>query len=374
MRFISKVIRFLSLTIAASVLQHNIAFADSESKHTYKIGAVLPLSGPMSFAGGEVRDAINLGLSEIGETRFKYEVVFEDNGTGAVATASAVRKLLDQDHADAIVTLWPEAANVAAPITEQRGVLHYTIAWDPQIACTNKFILSHQVMVDDYARATLKLLKSHNARHIAFFHDSVFQQGADILEKLAPEFGIKIQKTYTFDRGKTDFRSELTHARTHQATGFLIWSIMPETEIFLKQVQELQIKTFISGFFDVVQNLSMIEGLPFVSEVYGTPEFQEKFANRFGHSTTMKGPNAYDVIRILVSAVEDTPGNPPNAESLKQQLVKVSNYLGAVGVISIDKCGNSAYPVVTKVVRQGKLTTSSEEDRTTMRSYRLNPR
>lgn len=350
----------LLLLLSASALP---VTAESPDFAEFRIGAILPLTGPMAFAGTEVRDAITLGLSDVGTTRHRYKVVFEDNGPGPVATAAAANKLVSQDRVNAIITLWPEAANVAAPITERNGVLHYTIAWDPDIACSRKLVLSHQVMVTDYARKTLELLKSRRVTSINFFHDSVFQQGADILSRLAGDYGINVEKIYTFDRGKTDFRTELAASRRKASQVLLIWSIMPETEIFLKQVKEQRIGGFVTGFFDVVQDLSLIEGYPFASEVFSTPTFQEKFKSHYGRMAVMKGPNAYDIVHLLVSAVEGIPEDVPSSASIKQELTKVTDFVGAVGVVSINKCGNSSYPVMIKIVKQGKLSELSEGPR-----------
>jgi hypothetical protein len=348
----SKVV-MLVLMFVATILSNTIASnADSKGRE-FKIGAVLPLTGAMAFAGSEVRDAISLALSEIGTTRHTYKVIFEDNGSGPVATASATNKLITQEGVDAIMTLWPETANVAAPITERQGVLHYTIAWDPLIACTHKLVLSHQVMVNDYARKTLELLKSHDVRSLDFYHDSVFQQGAELLARYAAEYGVTLRRVYVFDRGKTDFRSELTSSPRTQ--NILIWSIMPETEIFLRQVRELHKTGFVSGFFDVVQDYSLIEGFPFASEVFATSDFQRRFERRYGRAAVMKGPNAYDIIGLLTAAIERSPVTNPTPSEIKSELTKVVNYSGAVGSVSIDKCGNSSYPIVIKEVRQGKL-------------------
>lgn len=326
----------------------------------FKIGAILPLTGPMALAGTEVRDAINLAISELDRRRYQYTVLFEDNGSGPTATAAATNKLVKRDRVQTLITLWPEAANIAAPITERQKVLHYTIAWDPEIACASKLVLSHQAMVNDYARKTLELLRSHHIKAIFFFHDSVFQQGATILSQLSTEYGIHIRKIFSFDRGKTDFRSELVSAQQSGLEGILIWSIMPETEIFLKQLRELRLARFVTGFFDVVQDLSLIEGYRFASEVHSTTQFQRKFQARFGRAAIMKGPNAYDIIHLLASAVEQVPGQMPSAAAIKEKLTTVTDFSGAVGAVSIDKCGNSSYPIALKIVKEGNLVTLAD--------------
>ena len=111
-----------------------LCVAEVEEARDYKVGVILPLSGSLAFAGNEVRDSIELAASELSSSTTRFSFKFEDNGAGATATAAAANKFINVDHVDAVISLWPEAANVVAPISERKGVLHYTIAWDPNIA------------------------------------------------------------------------------------------------------------------------------------------------------------------------------------------------------------------------------------------------
>ena len=98
-----------------------------------------------------------------------------------------------------------------------------------------------------------------------------------------------------------------------------------------------------------------MEGLKFVSEVNSTAEFASLFEKRFGRRFSLKAPNAFDIVNLLVTAFEETPQKKPSAQELKARLLKVRDYHGAVGVVNIDEFGNSSYPPTFKKIEGGEL-------------------
>ncbi len=329
--------------------------ADIDGGPTVKIGVIVPLTGDMGFAGEEVRDAMILAKERLGQTHYEYEIIFEDNGLDLKKSVTAAKKLIDFDKVDVVVTLWPPTANVVAPVTENAGVLQYTIAWDPQIARSHKYVLSHQAMVDAFVEATLKLLKSEGVKKLAFFqvNETGFNIGTEHFRTKAPEYGIELAYLDVFNAGQQDFRSELLKAAAKKVDGILVWAVMPELGTILKQIKQLRINAHVSGFFDALADPKIAEGLKYVSEVNSTEEFAALFKDRFGKTFSLKAPNAFDVVNLLVKAFEESPEKKPSSKELKERLTKVGNYHGAVGVVSIDQYGNSSYPPTFKQVENG---------------------
>lgn len=326
-------------------------------EQTVKIGVIVPLTGDMAFAGAEVRNGMLLAASELKDTKRNYELLFEDNALDLKRSVSAARKLLDVDKVDVVITLWPPTANVVAPLTEDRGVLHYTIVWDPSIAAQHKYVLSHQAMVDTFVAATLDLLKKQGVRKLAFFqlNETGFNMGTEIVRSKAPAYGIEISDFVLFNAGQTDFRTEITRMRSKNPDGVLLWAVMPEMGILLKQLKDQGFSGVVTGFFDIVQDLKTIEGRPFVSEVHGTDAFADKYRKAYGSPFILKAPNAYDIMKLIAVAYEKSPEAKPSAAALKANLVGLHDFNGAVGKVSIDSSGNSSYPASFKKVEGGEL-------------------
>lgn len=318
-------------------------------KAELRIGVIVPLTGNMAFAGTEIRDAMLLAQQELGPTQNSYRLFFEDNALDLKQSVAAAQKLLSINKVDAVVTLWPPTANVVAPLTEAKGVLHYTIAWDPTIAQRHKYVLSHQAMVGNFVAATLNLLQQQGHKRVIFFHvdESGFNMGAEILRQRGAEIGMEIIDA-PFVAGQNDFRSEITRLRRSQPDAFLIWAVQPEMDILLRQLQQLAPNVAVTGFFDVAQDLSLIDAKPYVSEVAGTNSFNARFRKHYGRDAELKGANAYDIFRLLVRVFEAL-GPKASAAERKAWLTQVRDYDGAVGKVDIASDGNSSYPVLIKV-------------------------
>jgi branched-chain amino acid transport system substrate-binding protein len=322
------------------------------------IGVIVPLSGDMAFAGQEMRNAMTLALDEF-ETRtsrahHKYRLLFEDNRLDAKLSVAAAQKLVGIDKAEVIVTLWPPTALVVLPITESRGVLHYTIAWDPSLAQQHKLLLSHQVMVDEIVRSTFRLLQRKKVARLAFIHmeESGFNIGARFAHSLAKEFGITLVADESYLAGEKDFKGIIARAGKEAPDGFLIWGVMPEIEMVIRQLKELKIKAFVTGYFDYVQDPNLIEGAEYVSEMYSTELFRTTYAARYKTHPVAKAPNAYDIMRLLIQAYERLGGTSkkPSAAEIKRYLTTIRDFPGAVGTVQIDHYGNSSYPPVIRRV------------------------
>jgi len=329
-------------------------YAEVSSKEV-KIGVIVPLSGDMSLHGVEVQRAMRLALDKADSNNlgYDYKLIFEDNRLDAAKSVAAAQKLINLDHVDAIVTLWPPTAVVVAPLTERAGILHYTIAWDPDLAKQNKLVLSHQVMVSDIARRTLALLKQQGKDQIAFFHmeESGFNLGAKYIKELASSEGIDLVVDETFNPAETDFRSLIEKAISKKPTGYLIWSVMPSMDLLIRQIKTRDSSAFITGYFDYAEDSSEIQKTPYVSEMFAAPQFVSEYKAKYSDEPKSKAANAFDIMNLLIKAFESSPSKKLSGVEAKNFLKTMHDISGAVGTFSIDSNGNSYYePVIREAI------------------------
>lgn len=316
----------------------------------------MPLSGDMALHGVEVQQAMNLALERMAREKnhYSYSLIFEDNELSTTKSVSAARKLIELDKVDAVLTLWPPTAEAVLPLTEGAGILHYTIAWDPDLAKRHRFLLSHQVMVEEIARSTLRLLSREGKRRVAFLHmeETGFNLGARYISSLAKEEGVALVADETFPPDETDFRPLILRSKSKAPDSYLVWSVMPSIESVVKQIGQIDPKVFISGYFDCVEDGSKIQNAPYISEMFAAEDFSKAYKAKFGSAPISKGPNAYDIVNLLITAYESSPTKKLNAAELKSYLVGVRDYPGAVGRFSIDSSGNSTYSPVVRVAKR----------------------
>jgi len=87
-------------------------------KEPIKIGAILPLSGPVSIFGNWIKEGIDLALKDINTNRIK--VIYEDSKLDAKEGVSAFNKLVDVDGAKIIITAMSLVTVPLIPIAEEK--------------------------------------------------------------------------------------------------------------------------------------------------------------------------------------------------------------------------------------------------------------
>lgn len=148
-------------------------------KPTVKIGAIFPLSGPVAFWGDALKQGVEMAQEDLGETKFKYEIILEDDQMDPKKTALAFQKLVNVDKVDVIISAAAGPGNVVAPLAEKHRIPHFAIGSDPNMAI-GKFNFIHWTPPPKEAQAFVKLLKEKNLKRIALFNFN--HQGSKTIE------------------------------------------------------------------------------------------------------------------------------------------------------------------------------------------------
>ena len=185
------------------------------------VGVIVPLTGEMSLHGVEIRRSMELAARE---SRRPLRLIFEDNALDAKRSVAAAQKLIGSNRAKVLVTLWPPTAEAVIPISEREEILHYTIAWDPNLAIRNRFVLSHQAMVHNIVDETIALLKREEKRRPAFLHmeEAGFNFGASVFNSRVVDRSFDFVVQQSFLPTETDFRSTLARMHPKQIDSYVL--------------------------------------------------------------------------------------------------------------------------------------------------------
>ena len=358
-----KILTALALSLVTLVPAAFAADTPVLAKPVIKIGASLPLTGDNAHLGESVRDAMILAKDGLpSDTKFDYEIIFEDDGLEPKKAAIATNKLISVDKINALVSLNSSTGSVISPITEQNKVIHFGIASAQKIA-DGDYNFIHETPPVEHARLMAEELKKRGVKTIALFnlnHAGALEINDRLKEKLS-EAGIAVVFEDIADFGETDFRTAIAKAKATNADMYYVLFYSPEIDILTKQMRESGIKANITSIqgFGISTDISLYEGLWYVDSADTSEGFNEKFKARFGKEPQWGASNAYDIVNILVQGFEtatvapDVIDGKPTQEAVVNAIHKVS-FDGMKGKISIDDKGVVFSPATVKIIKDGK--------------------
>jgi len=328
------------------------------SQKTIKIGAIAPMTGNLAFMGEGIRDAILIAKENLGNTKNKYEVIFEDDQLDAKMSASAAYKLLSADNVDAFVTFSSVTGNVVAPIAEQNKVVHFGIASDSNVA-KGKYNFIHWTPPSEENKVFIAELQRRGIKKLGIFEGNA--QGAaaviaDLKEQLKGT-GIEIVTDQVFNFGEKDFRTTIAKVKDSGAEIYLLLAFSPELEILAKQMKEAGITTPITSIesFELSEQLALFEGEWYINSADPTADFTSKFNVKTGKSPTLGAANAYDIFNLIVAANEKVEGtSKPTSDQVVNELMKITNFSGALGNLSVNEDGLVVSKAAVRMIKDGK--------------------
>ncbi|HLD04532.1 MAG TPA: ABC transporter substrate-binding protein [Candidatus Nanoarchaeia archaeon] len=329
------------------------------TENTINIGAVLPLTGSAAVYGQNAQHGIDLAVKEInvagGINGKPIRVIYEDDGTEAVKSVTAIQKLIDIDGVHVIIGgVWDFLANADIPVIDQQKVLLLSPSALPDtVTQTSSYffvfhspVASNQVVFEKW----LKLLPSKRVgaivisnpwglAHLDTFKKAVQATGATLIEeRILPNFD------------NNDISTELTKFQSENLDGLFAAINFNDFLMLDRKRKELDFQSSLlahENFADHVKSgrldASNAEGVYVFGFSEPTPEFVTKFINAYGESPVFVGDIAYDIVYALKMAME---GSGENTDQIIQVLQKI-DFQGASGRIYL---GDKNYPLNKKPI------------------------
>ncbi len=331
---------------------------DLENNNIIKIGVIAPLSGNMASLGEGVRNGVLLAYDSIKNTHYKYELIFEDDQLDPKKTASAINKLINIDKVDAVISFTSGSGNVIAPIAETNKIIHFGIANDANIA-KGEYNFIHWTPPAEKAKLFVEELKKREIKKISSI--TLNQQGALATHSAANEYlkktDIEIVGDELIMKGDTDFKTVILKAQKGNPDIISIKAFSPELELVIKQIKDLGITTPLTSIeaFSWAKNKELLEGSWYVDAGDPSLQFKQLYENTYKTTITQGAPNSYDIIKLLVYAIENVKtNNRPTADEIIKNLHIIKDFSGAMGSLTIDTDGIVVSKADVYEIRDGK--------------------
>ncbi len=241
----NKGVRRLVLGCAAGLVL--AASTWSTAAAAIKVGAIFAVTGPASFLGGPEARSAEMAVARInregGINGEQVELIVKDSAGSPEKAVSFAKQLIEEERVVAII----------GPSTSGESMAVKKIAEDGRtllISCA-----AAEVIVDPVASYVFKTPQkdSFAARKIfaemqrqsittiavASGNDGFGKAGKEQLEKLAPEFSIRVALSETYDSKATDLSALVAKMKANPAIQAVVnWSVAPAQAIIAKNMRQ----------------------------------------------------------------------------------------------------------------------------------------
>jgi ABC-type branched-subunit amino acid transport system substrate-binding protein len=246
--------RLLAVTLALLFVFSGLGQAEvGVSKDEIKIGGIVDLSGPIAFMGKGVSDGAKLYFKYVndqgGVNGRKITYILEDDQYQSPVAVQAAKKLVVGDKVFCMFmvlgsaqsnAMYPFLASngvpLVAPATQNRDMgvppRKYLFLADPTYTLQGK--LSVEYIVEDMGIKKPKVAVIYQDDTPG--HD--WRNGARIGTK---HFGLQLLEL-PYKRGAVDFSSQIAQCKDAGITHILMWTLIREPAIIMKEAQRLQYK------------------------------------------------------------------------------------------------------------------------------------
>jgi len=328
-------------------------------KETVKVGVTLPLTGDLATYGQGLKNGILLALNQVGNnTKYNYDVIFEDDAYDSSKVATNVQKFINVDGVDAVISFSSASGNVAAPIAEQNKVLSFSTSASDLTVAKGNFDFDQTTTPQAEAKKMVEELQVKGIKKVAvaMVNIQAFQAIYSALEEDIKGTGIEIVDTEKFNSGETNFKTGILKIEDSKPDIYLVLMLSPEVELFKKQADEQGVATNMTSIesFDLTKEKNLFEGMWYIGVGSDSETYTGAYKSTYGSEPTAYSADAYTNMKLIISTYESTK-NKLSPEEMVPKLLAVKDFDGGSGLISSDANGVFSPPATLRKIVDGKV-------------------
>jgi ABC-type branched-subunit amino acid transport system substrate-binding protein len=364
MRIISSIIitliALIGLVLAYRYLTMQQA-ATSVAPKTISIGWIGPLSGPAKLLGTENLNSLKLAIDEYLQkktaTAPAIQLFVADDQYKSELTAQEYSKMVKEHPLDILfVTTYSGLKNIASQATRDNVILIDSIDNDAVLASLSKNVFLIGKETEELAGIEASVLIEQNKKNVLILYNNSDEFMANLAQTLHQVLQVsKIKNELLgYKQENIDFKQILGNSKSHNYDAYVFFGYT-EIGFAMKQARDLGID---SNFYSinvitdpVLQQNSQgaTEGVylaHFTAEDGNKTkalEFLKRYENKYHSKPTTEWTalQTYDAANIVLDVIQSLDPEHLNAEGIRNSLLKVNNFEGVSGKISIKPNGAS---------------------------------
>ena len=329
--------KFFAILCAAISL---VACSEEKSdKPVVKIGVLYPLTGDGAFLGESAKIATTMFFEDHTNTKYKYELVWEDSQANPATAVSAVRKLINYDKVDVVFDLYSSVGLAVSPITNENKTPHLTFAQDKNIS---KGVYNWRVVTPDKktGEKMLSALKKRNLKNIVAVVEnaagnlSLYQGFQDTAKQ---DNNIKITEMLV-NPSERDFNVIVDKINKISPDAVMTVLHSPEIDIFMRQAKTHNVQVPITGLqsFTFLKDKSLADGGWYVDVSMADNDFMARYNKITNNAPTSFAENFYTLLLVAVTNFESFD-KKPTAEEFINNLKSVDGIISPIGKLVYDE-------------------------------------
>ncbi len=335
-----------------------------------KIGHIAPLTGDIPKVGEEAKYSLQLWLEDVqkagginvGGTKYKVNVILEDNESKAESAANAASKLIAENKVLAIIG--PYASKQAIPAAEVANRMKTPLLspWstNPRTTKGRPYAFRAAFLDSFQGQVLAKFVKEEfGAKKVAVLYDvaSDYPKGlAEFFKKGCEKEGIQVVAFETFTTKDRDFSAQLTKIINSGADILFTPQYYDEVPLIVKQAHQLGWKKPIVGSDSWGSpELMKLCGQDCVGSFFSThwavagakgeaKKFIDRFKSKYGYAPGDVAALAWDSAHLLQKAIENcgklTGNLDKDRKCIRDGLANISEYQGITGKMKFNKEGD----------------------------------
>jgi ABC-type branched-subunit amino acid transport system substrate-binding protein len=274
-----------------------------------KIGVIVPKIGTSELLGASFLKAVRLAQEDLKNTKNTYELIIEDSGTTPEQAESAIRKLINIDHVQALLGGISATGKIVKPYASAAKILHLCVCSVKTIG-DGEYNFTNIPIPEDEARRWVTEARSRGIKTVAIISLDYPSINGHVkaLRKEALGAGISIVYDEQFEESTTDFRAMIAEAnKGGQPDVYFVSGYPPALDILREQLKELGARKVASIVAPSISDRpELFEGDWYTDSDLAQDEFRTRFEQKYPNTrfATHMMPYAYDSFNILVQAFE----------------------------------------------------------------------
>ncbi len=335
----------------------------------FKIGAVLPMTGPQAFIGTAEKNAAQMATDEInrsgGIRGQKLEfIAYDDTGDPSKAVL-AVKKLIEVDKVPVIVGPGTTPCTMAViPIVEKAQIPLISAAYSTAVTHPVKkwvFKVGGDSLLEVRVYANEYLIPMGIKKVATLYVSTSYgEDGRDSIRKVMPENSIEIVREESYNQNDVDMTPQLTRIKASDAQVLIVWGTNPGPAIIAKNRKQIGLKipvlnvsgiigsTYLelagdaaNGILSGGQKLVVAQLLPDTHpDKKGLLKFIDEYNQKYGKEVALHVMVGYGYEALMLAAEALKKAGPDRAK-IRDTIENTKNFVGISGTYSYSPTDHS---------------------------------